>query len=49
MGPCGYKTCENLMKQIFWAEKTAKEDIVNNVRRPLYVEVPLGKFANGGQ
>jgi len=49
MGPCGYKTCENLMKQIFWAEKTAREDIVNNVRRPLYVEVPLGKFANGGQ
>jgi NADPH-dependent 2,4-dienoyl-CoA reductase/sulfur reductase-like enzyme/Fe-S-cluster-containing hydrogenase component 2 len=49
MGPCGYKTCENLMKQIFRAEKTAREDIVNNVRRPLYVEVPLGKFANGGQ
>jgi len=49
MGPCGYKTCENLMNQIFWAEKTAQEDIVNNVRRPLYVEVPLGKFANGGQ
>ncbi len=49
MGPCGYKTCENLMKQIFWAQKTAQEDIVNNVRRPLYVEVPLGKFANGGQ
>ncbi len=49
MGPCGYKTCENLMKQIFWAEKTAQEDIVSNVRRPLYVEVPLGKFANGGQ
>jgi len=49
MGPCGYKTCENLMKQIFRAEKTAQENIVNNVRRPLYVEVPLGKFANGGQ
>ncbi|RLC24121.1 MAG: sulfurtransferase, partial [Deltaproteobacteria bacterium] len=49
MGPCGYKTCENLMKQIFSAEKTAREDIVNNVRRPLYIEVPLGKFANGGQ
>ncbi len=49
MGPCGYKTCENLMKQIFWAEKTAQEDIVNNIRRPLYIEVPLGKFANGGQ
>ncbi len=47
MGPCGYKTCENLMNQIFMAEKTAREDIVKNVRRPLYVEVPLGKFANG--
>ncbi|MDA3790800.1 MAG: FAD-dependent oxidoreductase [Desulfobacula sp.] len=49
MGPCGYKTCENLMNQIFWAEKTAREDIAKNVRRPLFVEVPLGKFANGGQ
>ena len=49
MGPCGYKTCENLMNQIFWAEKTAQEDIAKNVRRPLFVEVPLGKFANGGQ
>lgn len=49
MGPCGYKTCENLMNQIFMAEKIAREEVVNNVRRPLYVEVPLGKFANGGQ
>jgi len=49
MGPCGYKTCENLMNQIFWAEKIAQKDIVKNVRRPLFVEVPLGKFANGGQ
>jgi len=49
MGPCGYKTCENLMNQIFRAEKIAQENIVKNVRRPLYIEVPLGKFANGGQ
>ena len=49
MGPCGYKTCENLIKQIFFAEKIAQEDMVLNIRRPLYVEVPLGKFANGGQ
>lgn len=49
MGPCGYKTCANLMQQLFNAEKTAQKDIVNNVRRPLFVEVPLGKFANGGQ
>ncbi|MCP4722432.1 MAG: FAD-dependent oxidoreductase [Desulfobacteraceae bacterium] len=49
MGPCGYKTCENLMKQIFNAQKIAQNKIVNNVRRPLYIEVPLGKFANGGK
>jgi sarcosine oxidase subunit alpha len=49
MGPCGQKTCGNLMGQIFFAEKTARQDITNNVRRPLYVEVPLGKFANGGE
>ena len=49
MGPCGYKTCENLMNQIFWAQKTARKNIVKNVRRPLFIEVPLGKFANGVQ
>jgi len=49
MGPCGHKTCGNLVNQIFGAEKVARENIVKNVRRPLYVEVPLGKFANGGQ
>ncbi len=49
MGPCGYKTCENLMNQIFMAEKITREAIVKNVRRPLYIEVPLGKFANGGK
>ena len=49
MGPCGYKNCENLMIQIFRAEQIAAEDIVKNVRRPLFIEVPLGKFANGGE
>ncbi len=49
MGPCGSKTCGNLMGQIFSAEKIAQKDIVKNVRRPLYVEVPLGTFANGGE
>jgi len=49
MGPCGYKTCENLMNQIFMAEKVSRETIVKNVRRPLYIEVPLGKFADGGK
>jgi len=49
MGPCGYKTYENLMNQIFMAEKITQEEVVKNVRRPLYIEVPLEKFANGGK
>jgi sarcosine oxidase subunit alpha len=49
MGPCGQKTCGNLINQIFRAEQIARENVVENVRRPLFVEVPLGKFANGGQ
>jgi NADPH-dependent 2,4-dienoyl-CoA reductase/sulfur reductase-like enzyme/Fe-S-cluster-containing hydrogenase component 2/bacterioferritin-associated ferredoxin len=49
MGPCGYKTCENLMMQLFRAERIAAEDIVTNIRRPLFIEVPLGKFAFGGE
>lgn len=47
MGSCGYKTCENLMKQIFREEGIPLDDVVLNIRRPLYVEVPLGIFAQG--
>ncbi|MFO7896696.1 MAG: FAD-dependent oxidoreductase [Candidatus Cloacimonadales bacterium] len=47
MGPCGYKTCENLMQQIFREEGIAPEEMQLNTRRPLYVEVPLGTFAEG--
>jgi NADPH-dependent 2,4-dienoyl-CoA reductase/sulfur reductase-like enzyme/Fe-S-cluster-containing hydrogenase component 2/bacterioferritin-associated ferredoxin len=47
MGPCGYKTCENLMKQIFREEGISGQEMELNTRRPLYVEVPLGKFAEG--
>ncbi len=49
MGPCGYKTCENLMKQIFREEGIPYEKITLNTRRPLFVEVPLEKFADGGK
>ncbi len=48
MGPCGYKTCEGLMKQIFREEGVPLEKIELNTRRPLFVEVPLGKFSDGG-
>lgn len=49
MGPCGYKTCENLMKQIFREEDIPPEEVELNLRRPLFVEVPLGKFSDGGR
>ena len=45
MGPCGAKTCDNLIKQIFREEGIPLRDIEPNTRRPLFVEVPLGKFA----
>ncbi len=49
MGPCGYKTCENLMKQIFREEGIPLDKVTYNTRRPLFVEVPLEKFADGGK
>ncbi len=49
MGPCGYKTCENLMKQIFREEDIPLEEVELNLRRPLFVEVPLGKFSDVGK
>ena len=47
MGACGAKSCDNLIKQIFRQEGISLQEIEPNTRRPLFVEVPLGKFANG--
>jgi len=47
MGPCGSKTCDNLTRQIFREEGIPYENIKENTRRPVFVEVPLGKFAEG--
>jgi NAD(P)H-nitrite reductase large subunit len=49
MGPCGSKTCDNLLKQLMRQEGIPVDEIVENVRRPVFVEVPLGKFADGEQ
>jgi len=50
MGPCGAKTCDNLIKQLFRMEGIDNNEIEPNTRRPLFVEIPLGTFAgeNGG-
>ena len=47
MGACGSKSCDNLIKQIFRQEGIPLQEIEPNTRRPLFVEVPLGKFADG--
>lgn len=48
MGPCGAKTCEVLIREILREEGIAPTDVVPNTKRPLFIEVPLGTFPNGG-
>ena len=45
MGACGAKDCIPLIRQIFREEGVAAEKVEDNVRRPLFMEVPLGLFA----
>jgi len=44
MGACGAKTCANLIKRIFKEEGIPESKVVENVHRPLFMEVPLGVF-----
>ena len=45
MGACGGKTCSNLILRLFREEGISLETVTENVKRPLFVEVPLGIFA----
>ncbi|MEW5826163.1 MAG: 2Fe-2S iron-sulfur cluster-binding protein [Candidatus Bipolaricaulota bacterium] len=45
MGACGGKTCTSLIARLFREAGVALESVTPNVRRPLFVEVPLGVFA----
>jgi sarcosine oxidase subunit alpha len=45
MGACGGKTCTALTARLFREEGVSTSEITENVRRPLFVEVPLGVFA----
>lgn len=47
MGPCGSKNCDNLIRQVFRQEGIPMAEIVPGTRRPVFVEVELGKFADG--
>ena len=44
MGACGGKTCTNLIKRLFREEGVPESEVVDFVRRPLFMEVPLGVF-----
>ncbi len=45
MGSCGGKTCTPLVQRLFRDEGIPMTEVVDNTRRPLFIEVPLGVFA----
>jgi NADPH-dependent 2,4-dienoyl-CoA reductase/sulfur reductase-like enzyme/Fe-S-cluster-containing hydrogenase component 2 len=45
MGSCGAKTCTPLIRRLFREEGVAEKDIVDQPKRPLFMEVSLGAFA----
>ncbi len=45
MGSCGAKTCTPLIHRLFREEGVTEAEIVDQPKRPLFMEVPLGVFA----
>ena len=45
MGSCGAKTCTPLVHNLFREEGVPESEIVDQPKRPLFMEVPLGVFA----
>ncbi|HPW18584.1 MAG TPA: (2Fe-2S)-binding protein, partial [Candidatus Aminicenantes bacterium] len=45
MGACGAKTCTPLLHRLFREEGVPEEEIVDQPKRPLFLEVPFGVFA----
>jgi Fe-S-cluster-containing hydrogenase component 2 len=45
MGACGGKTCSSLLLRLFREEGIALDEVTTQVKRPLFIEVPLGVFA----
>jgi NADPH-dependent 2,4-dienoyl-CoA reductase/sulfur reductase-like enzyme/ferredoxin len=45
MGSCGAKTCTPLIHRLFREEGVPESEIVDQPKRPLFLEVPLGVFA----
>lgn len=45
MGACGAKTCNDLIHRIFREEGVQFDAIVEQTKRPIFMEVPIGTFA----
>jgi len=45
MGACGSKTCTALVHRLFRDEGIVDKEVVDQTKRPLFIEVPLGVFA----
>ena len=45
MGSCGAKTCTSIIKRIFREEGISEEEVTDQTKRPLFMEVPLSIFA----
>jgi hypothetical protein len=45
MGACGAKTCASLIQRLFREEGVSNDQVIDPSRRPIFIEVPLGKFA----
>ncbi len=48
MGSCGAKTCTPLIHRLFREEGVPDAEVVDQPKRPLFIEVPLGLFAGLG-
>ena len=45
MGSCGAKTCTALIHRLFRDEGIPDSEVIDQINRPLFIEVPLGVFA----
>ena len=45
MGSCGGKTCTTIIKRIFREEGISDEEVTDQTKRPLFMEIPLELFA----
>ena len=49
MGACGAKTCAPLLARLFHDQGVPAGEVTPSVRRPLFVEVPLGAFSGADE